>query len=534
MDREWWQGAVVYQVYPLSFFDSDGDGYGDLAGVLAKLDHIAGLGVDAIWLAPCFVSPMADFGYDVADYCDVDPRFGSLADLDRLIAACHGRGLKLLLDMVWCHTSDRHQWFIESRSTRDNPRADWYVWADPQPDGTPPNNWLSVFGGSAWRWDTRRRQYYLHHFLKSQPQLNTHLPAVIEALLEVGRFWLERGVDGFRFDAIDYLVHDPKLTDNPPRTLDRPPARPFLLQRHLHDMAQPAIDGLTTRIRALLDRYPGRFSIAEVGNDRGGTDALTRGARYSGADRLHSAYILGVIERAGNAAALRRTIAEVEATFPDGRHCWCFSNHDVVRVASRWGDGSPAAAKLFLALLLTLRGTAILYQGEELGLPEAALAPEERLDPFGHEFYPAYLGRDGCRTPMPWEEGAANLGFSTGPTTWLPVQAVQAPLSLSAQASDPASPLAICRWLLGLRKGRSSLRAGDLTLIDTPEPVLAYTRRSDTDGVLCAFNLSATPTEVPALPGTPLPDCPFAHGRQGDRLSLPPWGVYLDQIAPQP
>ncbi|MGH7152484.1 MAG: alpha-amylase family glycosyl hydrolase, partial [Acetobacteraceae bacterium] len=377
---DWWQGAVVYQIYPRSFFDSNGDGVGDLPGVTAKLDHVASLGVDAIWLCPFFTSPQKDFGYDVADHLAVDPVFGTMPDFDALVARAHTLGLRVLIDQVWSHTSDRHAWFIESRTSRTNILADWYVWADPSPDGTPPNNWLSVFGGSAWRWEPRRRQYYLHHFLDHQPALNLHNPEVLGSLLAGGEFWLQRGVDGFRLDAIDFLLHDRELRSNPPSPPTAEiPAKLFGMQAHAFDMMQPGSLALLARIRRLMDRYPGSVTMGEVSSQPG---AFERVAAYTrGGDRLHMAYTLRPLREGFDWQTVRAMLRQLAVTGDGGWPCWSFSNHDVERAVSRWNPQrghaapDPAFARLLMALLLSLRGSVSLYQGEELGLTEADLGP---------------------------------------------------------------------------------------------------------------------------------------------------------------
>lgn len=392
---DWWRGAVIYQIYPRSFFDSNGDGIGDLPGITAHLEHVAWLGADAVWLCPFFVSPQQDFGYDVADYTAVDPIFGTLADFVALLRRAHELGLKVLIDQVWSHTSDHHPWFRASRASRTNPRSDWYVWADPSPDGTPPNNWLSVFGGSAWRWEPRRRQYYLHHFLAQQPALNLHNPAVMDALLATGDFWLRRGVDGFRLDAIDFLLHDPALTNNPPAPPPREtPAKLFGLQLHRHDMMQAGTTGLLGRIRGLLDRHPGRVALGELSSQPGAFQRVV--ASTSGNDWLHMAYTLQPLRSGFDWPAVTALLREVEAAQDEGWFCWSFSNHDVERAASRWNPRrgetppDPAFARLLMALLLSLRGSVCLYQGEELGLTEAALGEDQlrirSASPIGRSF----------------------------------------------------------------------------------------------------------------------------------------------------
>ena len=453
---EWWRGAVIYQIYPRSFFDSNGDGIGDLPGITARLDHVAGLGADAIWLCPFFPSPQADFGYDVSDYTAVDTCFGTLEDFDALITRAHALGLKVLIDQVWSHSSDRHPWFLESRACRGGVRADWYVWADPSPDGTPPNNWLSVFGGSAWSWEPRRRQYFLHHFLPQQPALNLHNPAVMDAVLECGEFWLRRGVDGFRLDALDFLLHDRRLRANPAAPQSDTPAKLFGLQHHMHDMLQPETLGVLSRIRDLTDRYPGTVTLGEVSSQPG---ALDRVARYTaGEDRLHMAYTLRPLRGGFDWRTVRRMICDVADTGEDGWVCWSFSNHDVERVVSRWNPTRGATppsrdfARLLMALLLSLRGSVSIYQGEELGLTEAELALKDLRDPFGIAYWPEFHGRDGSRTPMPWNARQPHAGFTAGAAPWLPVPASHRPLAVETQEADPGALLHDFRRFLAWRK----------------------------------------------------------------------------------
>jgi alpha-glucosidase len=531
--QPWWSGAVIYQIYPRSFFDSNGDGVGDLQGVTAKLDYVASLGVDAIWLSPFFVSPMRDFGYDVADHCAVDPVFGSLEDFDRLLARAHALGLRLIIDLVCGHTSDEHPWFRDSRSSADNPRADWYVWAAAKPDGTPPNNWLSVFGGSAWRWEARRRQYYLHHFLPSQPSLNLRHPAVVEAMLAQARFWLDRGVDGFRLDAIDFLLHDPALRDNPPRAPENGvmPAKPFGLQHHLHDMMQPELPLLLTRLRALADRHPGTVLLGEVSSQDG---AYERIARYTdGNDALHLAYTLRPMRGGDAGAAVRQALLEIAAAGDSGNVCWAFSNHDVERVASRWaassGAANPAQIRLLMMLLVSLRGSICLYQGEELGLTEAALAHHELRDPFGIEYFPEFRGRDGSRTPLPWRAAAPSAGFTLS-TPWLPIPGEHVPLSIAAQEADGASSLQSWRALAAWRKAHPALVAGDLILLDVPAPLIGFARACAEERLFLLFNPSAMPVRVSvsrfgAL--VPVDDLGATALLEGEIAVLPPYGAFV-------
>lgn len=528
---EWWRGAVIYQIYPRSFRDSNDDGVGDLPGIAGQLDYIAALGVDAIWLSPFVASPMRDYGYDVADYCQVDPLFGTLADFDHLLAGAHARGIKVLIDQVWSHTSDQHAWFLESRATPAASRADWYVWADPKPDGSPPNNWLSVFGGPAWQWEPRRRQYYLHHFLVSQPQLNLHNEQVIEALFEVGRFWLDRGVDGFRLDATDFLLHDPLLRDNPPKPPADGvvPARLFALQHHRHDMLQPETMQLLQRIRGLMDGYPGTATLAELSGEE---DALRRAERYtSGNNHLHMAYTLRPLRGGLDRPMLLRLLADIAAGDPKSCIAWSFSNHDVVRAISRWGPArrDPAFARLLMALLLTLRGSACVYQGEELGLPEANVALADMQDPYGIAFYPEYRGRDGSRTPLPWQAAAPFAGFSaTKP--WLPVDPAHVPLSVDRQEADSTSLLSHWRRFLAWRKTHPALIGGVLENVALPAPLVAYRRRDAAESILIVLNTAAEAARLPpaAIAGArPLDGHGFVADRVDGAIGLPRYGVWF-------
>ncbi|HVI99657.1 MAG TPA: alpha-glucosidase family protein [Sphingomonas sp.] len=488
----WWRGAVIYQIYPRSFADSNGDGIGDLPGITAHLDHVASLGVDAIWLSPFFTSPMKDFGYDVADYRDVDPIFGTLADFDALVARAHDLGLKVIVDQVYSHTSDQHAWFAEGRADRTNAKADWYVWADPKPDGTPPNNWQSVFGGSAWTYDSRRSQYYLHNFLGSQPDLNVHNPAVQDALLDVARFWLDRGVDGFRLDAINFAMHDPELRDNPPATDSGPRTRSFDYQRHVYNQSHTDIPRFLARLRALLDRYDARFTVAEIG----GPEAEREMKAFTHGDALlHTAYgFIFLYADALEPATVRRALSTWSGGEDEGWPSWAFSNHDAPRHLSRWARGRDPRrlARMTLMLLLALRGNAFLYYGEELGLPTAAVPFERLQDPDAILNWPAILGRDGARTPMPWVSGAINAGFSAAPSPdclWLPLDPGHEALAVDIQERDPESTLAFTRRMIALRRAHEALRTGTLRFLDAPEPLLAFEREAAGEHLLCVFNL---------------------------------------------
>lgn len=487
---DWWRGAVIYQIYPRSFLDTNGDGIGDLAGITEKLDYVAGLGVDGIWVSPFFTSPMKDFGYDVADYTAVDPLFGTLADFDALVAEAHRLGLKVVIDQVLNHTSDIHPWFRESRASRDNPKSDWYVWADPKPDGTPPNNWLAAFGGPAWEWDTRRGQYYLHNFLAAQPDLNFHNPDVQDAVLAVLEFWLDRGVDGFRLDTVNFYFHDRALSDNPPAACDRPPLNPYNFQEHLYDKSRPENLDFLRRLRAVLDGRPGITTIGEVS---AGERSFAVIAEYtSGGDKLHMGYSFEFLSSEFSRGFFRDAIESFEGIAGDGWPCWAFSNHDVTRHVSRWAAATSLEhdrlARLAAGLLLSLRGSVTLYEGEELGLPEAELAFEDLVDPYSIRFWPEYKGRDGCRTPMPWEAASLHAGFSTA-KPWLPVVSGHAARAVDTQADDPESMLAEYRRLIAFRRAHPALRTGAIAILDAPDLILAFVREGAGERLLCVFNL---------------------------------------------
>ncbi|WP_375394567.1 alpha-glucosidase [uncultured Sphingomonas sp.] len=494
--HRWWLGAVIYQIYPRSFADSNGDGIGDLPGITARLDHVASLGVDAIWLSPFFTSPMKDFGYDVSDYRDVDPIFGALADFDALIGRAHALGLKVVIDQVYSHTSDAHPWFERSRVDRSNPCADWYVWADAKPEGSPPNNWQSVFGGPAWTWDARRGQYYMHNFLREQPQLNGHSPAVQDELIATARFWLDRGVDGFRLDAINFAMHDPALTDNPPAPDDGAPrTRPFDYQLHEYNQSHADIPVFLERIRRLLDGYPGdRFTVAEVGGAESDREMklFTRGH-----ERLNSAYGFDFLYAPALAPALvAEALGRWPATPGEGWPSWAFENHDAPRAVSRWIDPAHRAAfaRMKMLLLLCLRGNVFLYYGEELGLTQVDVPFADLQDPEAIANWPRTLSRDGARTPMPWRSDAPFAGFSaTKP--WLPVGADHPALAVDVQEADAGSLLWLTRRLVAFRHACPALSVGTLSVVEAGVQLLAFERQAEGQHLLCVFNLGAEPAD---------------------------------------
>jgi alpha-glucosidase len=529
--EQWYRDAIIYQVYPRSYLDTNGDGIGDLPGITEKLDYIASLGVDIVWISPFFKSPMKDFGYDIADYCDVDPMFGTLADFDALVAKAHSLGLKIMIDQVMSHTAEAHPWFAESRSSRDNPKADWYVWSDPAPDGNPPNNWMSVFGGSSWQWDTRRRQYYLHNFLASQPDLNFHHPEVQQAHLDALRFWLERGVDGIRMDACNFHFHDQELRSNPPATTRDTATvsdvNPYGMQAHIYDKSRPENLPFLQKLRTLLNEYHA-VAIGEVGAD----DSLAVMAEYTaGGDKLHMAYSFNLLVPTLSAPYIRAQVEAFEARVQGGVASWSVGNHDVQRVATRWGgpQAPVAFSKMILAMQLSLKGTPCLYQGDELAFPEADVPFELLQDPYGITFWPEFKGRDGCRTPIAWTDGEHG-GFTSG-TPWLPVSPEQKARAASLQESDPESPLNFARNIIAWRRRLPQLTRGDIVFFDAPEPVLAL--RRDLAGersIIAVFNLGAEPASF-ALPQAAGAEQLEGHGLPGElagtQFTLPGYGAWF-------
>lgn len=496
----WWRGAVIYQVYPRSLMDSNADGIGDLPGIISKLDYIASLGVDAIWISPFFKSPMKDFGYDISDYRDIDPIFGTLADFDLLIAQAHARNIKIIIDQVLSHTSDQHHWFEESRESKNNAKSDWYVWADANVDGGPPNNWLAIFGGSAWEWEPRRCQYYLHNFLKSQPDLNYHCEAVREQILREVEFWLKRGVDGLRLDAINFCFHDKELRSNPFKPIDERKGRgfrednPYAFQRHIYDNTRPENIAFLETLRALMDQYPGSVTLGEISAE----DSLKTMAEYTeGNSRLHMAYSFELLVDKLSAQYIRETVETLEKNLSEGWPCWSIGNHDVVRVMTRWGgeNASPALAKTLNRLLMSLRGSVCSYQGEELGLTETLIEQHQLQDPYGITFWPRFKGRDGCRTPMPWQSTEKNAGFSTA-KTWLPLSSAHLICAVDVQEQQPDSVLNAYRQFVLWRKQQPALLWGDITFLNAPDNVLLFVREYGPQKIMAAFNLSTETVEV--------------------------------------
>lgn len=496
----WWQSAVLYQIYPWSFQDSDGDGIGDLRGIEARLDYLVDLGVDAIWLSPIFPSPMADFGYDVADYCGIDPRFGTLADFGSLLASAHTRGLKVLLDFVPNHSSDQHPWFIESRSSRENSKRDWYIWRDPAPDGGPPNNWISDFGGPAWTYDAPSGQYYYHAFLKEQPDLNWRNPEVRAAMLDVLRFWFARGVDGFRIDVLWHIVKHAEFPDNPINPDWDPTTGEMNRVFQHHSTDQPEVHDITADMRAIADAFgregDERVLIGEI------YLPVERLMRYYGleGEGVHLPFNFQLIDAPWQARSLARMIAEYEAALPPGGWPnWVLGNHDRPRSATKRG---AAQARVAAMLLLTLRGTPTLYYGDELGLENGVIPLDRVRDPRELREPGLGLGRDPVRTPMPWDD-SPQAGFTQG-EPWLPLGAGWEHQNVAAERDDPASILSLHRQLLALRRATPALATGYIKLLEVEGDVLAYEREQDGERFVVALNLSHAPAMVDLPVARPL------------------------------
>ena len=513
MTAPWWQTGVIYEIYLRSFQDANGDGIGDLKGIARRLDYLASLGIDAIWISPIYPSPMVDFGYDVADYCDVDSRFGALADFDDLVAQAHARGLKVLLDFVPNHTSDRHPWFVESRSSHNNPKRDWYIWRDAASDGGPPNNWISDFGGSAWQWDEGSGQYYYHAFLKEQADLNWRNPAVRAAMYDAMRFWFDRGVDGFRIDVLWHMVKAPDFPDNPPNPAFQPAMGDMhrVLQRHSTD--QPEVHGIAAEMRAIADRYgaEGRGERVLIGEIYLPVDRLMH---YYGRERagVHLPFNFQLIDAPWEAPVLAKLIAGYEAALPPGGWPnWVLGNHDRPRVATKRGQ---AQARVAAMLLLTLRGTPTIYYGDELGLSDVTIPPDQVQDPRELREPGLGFGRDPVRTPMPWD-ASANAGFTTA-KPWLPLNADWPTRNVVRMAQEPHSILTLYHRLLAVRRAHLALSIGDFMLLDVQGDVLAYERRHGAERLIVALNL----------------------GRRSHRLALPDWAndwrLLLSTVADAP
>lgn len=503
-DAPWWKRGVFYQIYPRSFMDKNGDGIGDLAGIEDRLGYVAELGVDGVWISPFFASPQKDFGYDVSDYRSVDPMFGTNEDFDMLLKSAHDLGLKIIVDMVMSHTSIEHPWFKESRLSANNRKADWYVWADPKSDGTPPNNWQSVFGGPAWTFDTKRGQYYLHNFLKDQPDLNFHSKAVQKQMLSELEYWLERGVDGFRFDVCNFYFQDKNLRDNPPvdsntefNGIQVTAPYPYVMQQHKYDKSQPENLEFLEQIKVLMDKYPDTMTLAEIGDD----DPYKIIDDYTAEDkqRLNTAYTTDLMSAYQiDSDTINRLFHLLNEQAPDSWASWAFTNHDTQRVVTRWGKDitdKNAFAVLMNKLLLSLRGTPFLYQGDELGLPEAHIPFDKIQDPWGIAMWPEWIGRDGCRTPMPWNKDAPAAGFtpemSNRESPWLPIPTDHKRRAVNIQNQDKHSVLNQTREFIQWRKTKDTLQIGDIEFEDTGnQKLIVFNRSLEGTTIRCLFNLS--------------------------------------------
>lgn len=505
-DEDWWRGAFIYQIYPRSFLDTNNDGIGDLNGITQKLDYIADLGVDAIWISPFFKSPMKDFGYDVSDYRDVDPIFGTLEDFDKLLLQAHKRGLKIIIDLVLSHTSDQHPWFT------DPTKKDWFVWDNGKTDKhgkhQPPNNWASVFGGSAWEWSKKHRQYYLHNFLKEQPDLNFHNKDVQDEMLNICRYWLDKGIDGLRLDVVNFYFHDLELRDNPPsKSADSYATQfegqtPYSSQQHIYDKSRPENLAFIEKLRVLTDTYANRMLVGEIGDDQ----PYERAIEYTnGTNRLHTSYNPQLMSGTQKALTQKLIRTPIETFYTLSNESdesdiksnswpsWAFSNHDVVRASSRWMtlyEQEPGFSKMLIALLGCLPGTLFLYQGEELGLSEAKIPFESLQDPWAKETWPTWQGRDGCRTPIVWNDESPQCGFSNS-APWLPIPNTHKSLNIDAQTTNPHSCLNFTKAFIKWRKNRSEIIKGKHEFIDTNTDNIIHIRRyGDTNETNCIFNVS--------------------------------------------
>jgi alpha-glucosidase len=484
-DYLWWRDGIIYQIYPRSFSDSNQDGLGDLRGILAHLDYLSSLGIDAIWLSPVYPSPDVDFGYDVSDYNAIDPRFGTLEDFDLLVSESHQRGIHIILDLVLNHTSDQHPWFKASRSSREDPYHDWYLWRDPRPGGGFPNNWESVVGGRAWEYEPGIGQYYLHSYFRQQPDLNWRNPQVRQAMLDIFRYWLDRGVDGFRLDVFNIYFKHPNLPNNPSKI----GLRGFDRQRHLYDRDQPEMLPVLAEIRHLLDSYPERYAVGEPEF----SDAY-QSAYYCGKDRLPQAFNFELLKAGQSPRRCLNAIQRWEAALqPDSWPCYCLNNHDQTRTASRFCRGEEdARLKIMAAFLLTLRGTPFIYYGEEIGMRNISLGHNQILDPVGKRFWPLYKGRDGCRSPMQWD-ASHSAGF-TNAEPWIPVHPDYPTRNVLLQNADSKSLLNFYRSLITIRRQVMALQQGELIpLTLKPVHILAYLRKISGQMVLVALNFSNHP-----------------------------------------
>lgn len=531
-DRLWWKHGVLYQIYPRSFFDSNGDGIGDIPGITQKLDYIAALGVDGIWLSPINTSPMYDFGYDISDYRAIDPVFGADGDFQRLIEEAHARGIRIIMDLVVNHTSHLHPWFIESRASKDNPKRDWYIWRDGI-NGEPPNNWMAAFGGRAWEWDSETGQYYLHSFLKEQPDVNWRNERLKKAIFGEIRYWLDRGVDGFRLDVVNQFVKDDRFRSNPFTIGPRP--RPYDMQRHLYDRNRPELHGILREFRALLDRYHERMSVGEINAEPPGDPVLAASYLGSGDDELHLAFDFSLLFTKWSARRFFEVLKKWDGLIPaKGWPCYVLSNHDQPRAISRYASGNDTMkrAKVAAAMLLTLRGTPFIYYGEEIGMENGRLRRKEIVDPLGKKYWPFHPGRDPERTPMQWDS-SPHAGFSAA-APWLPINPDYREINVERSLRDPGSLLNFYKELIKLRREKPALnRGGWRAVAGMTGDVLGYFRETERQSVFVALNFSRATQAIAATGSDGIWKALFStHKPSGDcfsglRMKLAPYEVVI-------
>jgi alpha-glucosidase len=485
----WWKHGVVYQIYPRSFMDSNADGIGDLEGIISKLDYLQDLGIDAIWLSPIYPSPDADFGYDVADYRDIDPKFGTLESFNRFQEEAHKRNIKVIMDLVLNHSSVEHNWFVEARQSKDNPYRDYYIWADGK-NGKAPNNWGAIFGGSAWKWDEQAQQYYLHMFYEGQPDLNWRNPTLFQEMMDIFKFWCDRGVDGVRLDVFNLYYKDKDLRDNPRRFPPTPPfGRIYDWQDHKYDFDQPEMLPALEDIRKILDSYSERYAIGETYPEVADTAAT-----YAAPGRLHAAFNFTFLHSAWKATDFVKTIHYWEApAHVDIQPTYVLGNHDVPRPATRYAKGEEdARMKVAAVMLLTLRGTPYIYYGDEIGQRDIPVRRRKDIqDPIGKHYFPFMVGRDGCRAPMQWD-ASPNAGFAKANVKpWLPVHKDHLERNVETQLANPNSLLNQYKTLIKLRKDNPALNAGNLSLFDlNTSDILAFTRTTPEQTTFVCLNFS--------------------------------------------
>ena len=531
-NNDWWRSAVIYQVYPRSFFSAHGRAVGDLAGVVAKADYLKQLGIDIVWLSPFFKSPMKDYGYDISDYRGVDPMFGSVPEFDTLVECLHARGIKIIIDQVYSHTSEHHPWFVNSRQNRKNSKSDWYVWRDPSATGNPPNNWLSVFSGTAWTWSSKRRQYYLHQFLSSQPDLNFNNHRVQRAILNIASFWFKRKVDGFRLDTVSRYAQHTDYPDNPITPGIVPPffpINPSHMQQEKYNQGQPETLAFLRRLRKLANQHGNRILLGELGSYN---EVELQELYTANSDALHIAYTFALLLNPIIPQYIAEACHQTNRFVVKGWPSWSFSNHDVVRAVTR-NDSVPRKergryAALLLTVLLALRGTPCIYQGEELGLPDQELEYDEIHDPYSKALWPEWRGRDGSRTPMPWSKGAPYGGFSSV-EPWLPIKNNHLALAVDQQERHPQSTLNFYRQFIPWRKRQAALCGRGALIIEYADENILLFVREGSPSIRCAYNFSSH-THTIKQRGRLLDHPQRTAFRAGDSVTLPPYASAFLEI----